>query len=180
MQLKNGGVMMNVRLAVIEELSQLKKMYKDIIRNMEEHDINIWDDIYPCEFLAEDIKHNRLYLLTDQNEIISAFALCNANADSHQVTWSDNQAKALYIDRLGVNTAYLNKGMGLLTLEKASELTNNKGFDYLRLFVVDENIPAINLYKKAGFQQAGGVYDEVIDDDLTLHEFGFELKTNCV
>ena len=32
----------------------------------------------------------------------------------------------------------------------------------------------INLYVKNGFKKADGVYDEVIDDDLVLHEFGFE------
>lgn len=27
------------------------------------------------------------------------------------------------------------------------------------------------------FSKAEGVYDEVIDDELTLHEYGFEIKT---
>lgn len=50
----------------------------------------------------------------------------------------------------------------------------NWGAEYLRLFVVDINEPAINLYVKNGFKKAEGVYDEVIDDDLVLHEYGFE------
>ena len=39
---------------------------------------------------------------------------------------------------------------------------------------MDINEPAINLYVKNGFKKAEGVYDEVIDDDLVLHEYGFE------
>ena len=52
------------------------------------------------------------------------------------------------------------------------------GAEYVRLFVVDINKPAIHLYMKNGFEQADGIYDEVIDDDLVLHEYGFEIKTS--
>lgn len=41
---------MDFRLAVMQDLSQLKEMYKQIVKNMNEQDIQIWDDIYPCEF----------------------------------------------------------------------------------------------------------------------------------
>ncbi|EFC99841.1 hypothetical protein CLOSTHATH_01950 [Hungatella hathewayi DSM 13479] len=43
---------------------------------------------------------------------------------------------------------------------------------------MDINKPAIHLYMKNGFEQADGIYDEVIDDDLVLHEYGFEIKTS--
>ena len=39
---------------------------------------------------------------------------------------------------------------------------------------MDINQPAINLYIKNGFKRAEGIYDEIIDDNLTLHEYGFE------
>ena len=38
---------MNFRLAAMEDLPQLKQVYQDIIRNMDNHQICIWDDIYP-------------------------------------------------------------------------------------------------------------------------------------
>ncbi|MEI3326362.1 MAG: hypothetical protein V8R64_07830 [Thomasclavelia sp.] len=47
---------------------------------------------------------------------------------------------------------------------------------YLRLFVVDNNKAAINLYQKAGLKRAAGIYEEAIDDNLTLYELGFEIK----
>lgn len=80
----------------------------------------------------------------------------------------------MYIDRLGVNVDYLKQGIGCIMLEKAMELAKEKGVEYLRLFVVDINKPAINLYIKNGFKKAEGIYDEIIDDNLTLHEYGFE------
>ena len=61
-----------------------------------------------------------------------------------------------------------------LDIDKAKEVAQNCGAEYLRLFVVDINVPAIHLYIKNGFIRANGIYDEVIDKDLVLHEYGFE------
>ena len=47
---------MNFRLAVMQDLPRLKAMYEDIIQNMNNNQIQIWDDIYPCEFFDEILK----------------------------------------------------------------------------------------------------------------------------
>jgi ribosomal protein S18 acetylase RimI-like enzyme len=163
------------RLAVMQDLPQLKVVYKDIIQNMNDNQIEIWDNIYPCEFFEEDIKNEQLYVLSDNIEIVSAFVLCSTNSGEKSVNWKDNAGKALYIDRLGVNVNYSRKGIGSYMLTKAREKAKNLGAEYLRLFVVDINEPAICLYTKNGFTKASGVYDEVIDDELVLHEYGYEI-----
>ncbi len=165
---------MNFRLAVMQDLSQIKTVYKDIIKKMNREQIPIWDDIYPCEFFEEDIRNNRLYVLVNNHDIASAFVLCDTNSGEKSVGWQDNQSRVLYLDRLGVNVNYLRMGIGSLMLEKAKEVAKNLGAEYLRLFVADINEPAIQLYLKNGFIKGIGVYDEVIDDDLILHEYGFE------
>jgi ribosomal protein S18 acetylase RimI-like enzyme len=163
------------RLAVMQDLPQLKVVYKDIIQNMNDNQIEIWDNIYPCEFFEEDIKNEQLYVLYDNNEIVSAFVLCSTNSGKKPVNWKDNAGKALYIDRLGVNVNYSRKGIGSYMLTKAREKAKTLGAEYLRLFVVDINEPAICLYTKNGFTKASGFYDEVIDDELVLHEYGYEI-----
>lgn len=168
---------MYLRLAVMDDLLKLKVMYKEIIKNMNSNNINIWDEIYPCEFFQDDIKNNRLYVLIDNDEIVSAFALCHSNVGADSVNWKDNNATALYIDRLGVNVKYLRRGIGSIVLNKAIELSRRMNAKYLRLFVVDENYPAINLYKRVGFEKIDGIYNDVIDDNLVLHEYGFEIDT---
>jgi ribosomal protein S18 acetylase RimI-like enzyme len=166
---------MDFRLAVMRDLPQLKVVYKDIIQNMNDNQIEIWDDIYPCEFFKEDIKNKQLYVLYDNIEIISAFVLCSTISGEKSVNWKDNAGKALYIDRLGVNVNYSRKGIGSYMLTKARETAKTLGAEYLRLFVVDINEPAIRLYTKNGFTKATGVYDEMIDDALVLHEYGYEI-----
>ena len=165
---------MDFRLAIMQDLSQIKSVYKDIIEKMNSEQIKIWDDIYPCEFFAEDIRNNRLYVLLDNDKVVSAFVLCDANSGEKSIEWQDNQCRTLYLDRLGVNVDYARIGIGSLMLEKAKETAKKLGADYLRLFVVDVNEPAIRLYIKNGFIRGNGIYDEVIDDDLILHEYGFE------
>lgn len=167
---------MEFRLARIEDLKQLKIMYKEIIKNMNKNNIQIWDDIYPCEFFEDDINNKRLYVMADDEEIISAFALCDNNAGETYVEWSEKSAKAMYIDRLGVNVEYSKKGIGQQMLNKAKEISKSLGAEYLRLFVVDINKPAIRLYQKNGFTKADGVYDEVFDDGYVLREIGYEIK----
>ena len=165
---------MNLRLANIDDLQQIKDMFREIVDNMNKNNINIWDEIYPCEFFKDDIENNRLYLMEDNNEIVSAFVLCDNNAGDSSIKWKDNSGKALYIDRLGVKVKYLRKGIGSVTLKKAISLVKDKGAQYLRLFVVNTNTSAIDFYEKNGFVRADGVYDELIDEELTLHEFGYE------
>ena len=167
---------MNFRMANIDDLPQLEDVYKRIINNMNINNIEIWDEIYPCEFFYDDIENNRLYILQENNEIVSAFALCNSNAGEGYVKWQNKHAKALYIDRFGVNVNYLRKGIGSLMLNKAIDTAKDNGAEYVRLFVVDINKPAINLYIKNGFNRIDGIYDEIIDDDLVLHEFAFEME----
>lgn len=172
------GGNMNLRMANIDDLPQLKAVYEKIIDNMNKDNIQIWDEIYPCEFFYDDIENKRLYVLEENNEIVSAFALCDSNAGAKYVKWANKHDKALYIDRLGVNVNYSRKGIGSVMLNKAIDLARDKGAKYLRLFVVDINKPAINLYIKNGFKKVDGIYDEIIDDDFVLHEFGFEIETS--
>lgn len=167
---------MEMRSAVPEDLPQLKAMYKEIVRQMQRDGLSVWDEVYPCEFLGEDIAQGRLYVLTRQKEIAAAFALCSGCEGARHVQWQEPQAPACYIDRLGVNPAVQRQGAGSEALQQAAALAGAQGAAYLRLFVVEGNRPARRLYEKNGFRQAGGFYDECIDEDLVLREFGLEKK----
>lgn len=168
---------MNLRLANIDDLSNLKTMYRDIIDHMDRNNIQIWDEIYPCEFFNDDIRNHRLYLLTEAHgDIVAAFALCESNAGESYIKWENTCGKALYLDRFGVNVNYSGRGIGSTMLKYAIALTKQKNARYLRLFVVDINKPAINIYLKNGFRQVDGIYEEKINEDFILREYGFEIK----
>lgn len=166
---------MELRLAKKSDLPQIKSMFRKLIEHMNDTNIAVWDEIYPCEFFVNDIDHNALYLLTEQNDIAAAFVLCESNDGASHLEWKNRNGKAMYIDRLGVNVNFLRQGVGGAALKSAMELAKQKEASCLRLFVVDRNKPAISLYEKSGFQRAGGIYEEKIDDDLVLREYGFEM-----
>lgn len=166
---------MELRRGTMEDLPPLKAMYRGAVAHMAAQGIDIWDDVYPSEFIKDDIEGGALYLLEEAGRIVAAFALCGANGGEDQVRWRHTGGKAVYIDRLVVDAACLRQGMGALALCKAKEAARGLGARHLRLFVVDGNEPALRLYRKQGFTQAEGVYEEKIDDDLVLREYGFEM-----
>lgn len=165
---------MDFRIATLNDLQKLKVMYCAIVKNMYANNLKIWDDVYPVDFLENDIINEQLYVLVDENEVVAAFALCDKALGSDCVQWANPKGKALYLDRLGVNVSYTGKGIASKMIDEAKTVARQKGCEYLRLFVVDENMPAVSFYEKNNFRKANGVYDEVIDDDLTLHEYGYE------
>lgn len=165
---------MKLRLANKQDLPQLKTMYKDIVENMNKNKITTWDDVYPSIFFESDILNKQLYVLEDDSVIVSAFCLCDDNIDSIQ--WKEPAAKALYIQRLGVNVLYMQKGIGSKTLDEAKEIARKLNYNYLRLLVVDFNYPAINLYLKNGFVKKEGVHSEIIDEEIILYEHGYEIE----
>ena len=168
---------MKTRLAIMDDLPEIKNMYGEIVRNMMSNDIDIWDEIYPSEFFEDDIIYQQLYVLINNiNEIVAAFVLCQENAGENAVTWQENNAKPCYIDRFGVSVKHSRKGIGTIALNEAIRLSKEMKVEYLRLFVVDNNYPAVNLYQKMGFKRADGVYIEFIDDEISFDEIGYEMK----
>ena len=116
-----------------------------------------------------------MYVLVDQDIIISALAL---NDDGHNIDlikWENPKAKALYIYRFGVSINHKRQGIGKLMLDHAMETAKSKNAQYLRLFAVDYNKPAINLYNKLGFKCMEGIFIENIDD-VIYEENGYEIK----
>ena len=166
---------MNFRLAERKDLPKIKRVFKKIVDHMYKNNIPIWDDIFPCDFFEEDIETRHLYLLEDGETVVAALALYDSNEGESYIRWQDTKEKALYINRFGVNVDYLRQGIGGVMLKYAMEVAKQKGVGSLRLFVVEINKPAINLYVKHGFKQAEGVYEEHIEDYI-LREYGFELK----
>lgn len=167
---------MNFRLANMGDLVRLKEVYRDIVFNMNKENIHIWNEIYPLELFYNDIANGNLYILEENNEIASAFVLSNSSEGEDHIKWNHKTQSVRYIDRFGVNVHYLRKGIGSLMIQKVIALAQEKGIECLRLFVVDINKPAINLYIKNGFIKVEGSYDQIINDGPVLHEWAFELS----
>ena len=168
---------MNIRLANKQDLPVLERMFNGIVAEMNKNGIYIWNEYYPFEEFENDIEQSRLYLLVDERNICAAFALFDSITGAECFKWETNNVKPIYIGRLGVNVDYLRKGIGTRVIEEAITLAKQRQGEYLRVTVVKENIPAINLYLKNGFNQVDGVYNEYSETlGKTIQEIGFEFK----
>ena len=164
------------RLASVNDLCAIKTIYESIVENMNQNNKHIWNEYYPFECFEGDINSQRLYVLEENSDIVAACALCDSNEAENAMEWENKEAKALYIDRLGVNVNYQGKGYGSLLIKNAIEVARNNRFEYLRLFVVDINQPAICLYEKNGFKRLDGIYEEKINENVTLKEYAYEKR----
>ncbi len=163
------------RIAQIEDLKAIQDTFQLVVQEMLAQEIIIWDDVYPRDFFHEDIIQNNLYVLEDHHIIVAAFALTNENHAMTFMNWKDPLAKACYLSRLGVHPAYARKGIAMQMVEYACQVAKERAANYLRLFVVDYNIPAIKLYHRLGFNQVDGQYIESFEhEDVSFCEIGFE------
>lgn len=170
------GVVVHFEKADLYHWQQLKEVYEKIIADMDKKGIKIWDEYYPVQNFKDDIAREELYILLDGIKIVSAVALCSSDEGEDSMQWENSSAKAVYLSRFGVNVDYLGKGYGQLMLELAKQQAKKLGYEYIRLFVVDKNTPAINLYLKCGYKKVEGIYRKTIDNGFPLEEYGFELK----
>ena len=167
---------MDFRLAKVADLPEIDAFFGEVIADMQSKGNVIWDNVYPSCALPEDIEKQRLYLVYDEGQLLSVFALCEWSNGEDAVEWQDNTAKPLYLYRFATNVNFLRKGIGETVVKKALEISKNLGAEYLRLFVVKTNTPAVELYKKMGFSVAKGTFHISMGEALTLDEYGFEIK----
>jgi len=163
------------RLAEVGDLPGLKAMYGGIVQKMERDGMPIWDDVYPACALGGDVERGQLYVVTENGAVVSAFALSDFHNGTDSVQWTNRRAGAVYLDRLGVRADASRRGVGARAVEFAAAVAREKGAEFLRLFVVAVNRPAMDFYEKNGFVRVGGCYEEIVDESLALCEFGFEL-----
>lgn len=57
-----------------------------------------------------------------------------------------------YINMLAAYPQYRNRGLGTMLVEEAKQLAIRAGCDQMSLIVFDENIAALRLYKRLGFE----------------------------
>lgn len=166
---------MEFRIATPEDLAEVQALYRDLIEQMGEDNVVLWNKDYPHEAFEDDIALGRLFVLLDEGKIISAAALSPEHEGGRALAWEEAEAKAVYMERLGVHAAYGRRGIGRLMVQEAMRLAKLQDAEYLRLFVVVGNEPAIRLYESVGLTRVEGEFGLVVSDDVKINEFGFEI-----
>ncbi len=167
---------MEFRLATLSDLESIKITYIKIVENMIINGFKNWNNSYPVNYIEDDIVNNKFYIMIDGINILSGAAISNNHDGDNTIKWQNPKASAIYIDRLGVNVNYLHTGIASKMLQKIRELANSQNAEYIRLFVVDDNKPAVRLYEKNKFIKVDGIYNEVLDNEFILPQCGYEIR----
>ncbi|MEX6690844.1 GNAT family N-acetyltransferase [Danxiaibacter flavus] len=107
-------------------------------------------------------EHSAFYFALDNNNAIGYLKL---NFGASQTELRDNNA--VEIERIYVLQAYQGKKVGQLLYEKAIEVAKQKNVRYVWLGVWEENLKAINFYKKNGFIEFDEHIFKLGDDEQT-------------
>jgi Acetyltransferases, including N-acetylases of ribosomal proteins len=146
-----------LRIATIEDLDQVDKIYKNAIEVMDSNGINQWDNIYPNkEILKEDILKGEMFLGVMDNKIACAFVL-NSDYDEeyNNGNWKYRNESFNIVHRLCVNSAFQNQGIGTQSMMLIEKMLRKDGIESIRLDAFSLNPFALRLYEKIGYVRVG-------------------------
>lgn len=106
--------------------------------------ISDFDNFWTYQILKEELEsENSSYLIARMNDKIIGFAGIKVVLDEADIM------------NIVIKKNYRNQGIGTLLLESLISLAKRLNLNSLSLEVSEENLPAIHLYQKFGFESLG-------------------------
>ena len=107
----------------------------------------------------EGIRTKSLYVATYEGKIIGTVIYLSEQGQAYQdVDWQiDFDVPVIVIHILAVHPDYFGCGVGKALLDYAVYFGKKQGKKAIRLDTYEENLPAVRLYEKCGFQERGKV-----------------------
>lgn len=147
---------MNLIKCEMEHLDLVSDMYAGVVKHLEET-VNYpkWSKNYPCrESVKEAIKKGEQYACVENNEVLGAVVLNeNPNGNYEAGNWRKELKRGEYlvIHTLAVDALAERKGIGGYIVDCCTEIAMREGYQAIRIDVVPDNVPAINLYQRKDF-----------------------------
>ncbi|MDO5418003.1 MAG: GNAT family N-acetyltransferase [Lachnospiraceae bacterium] len=167
--------MIQIEKASVQDLDGVEKLYNESVHYLETH-INYpgWKcGIYPAREDAETaISEDSLYVVKENVQIIGSFILRHKPEDGYKkADWGIELGydQIYVIDTFVIHPSVQRNGIGQTVMKYIIERSRREQMRAIRLDVVADNLPAIRLYEKAGFQ-----YITTVDlgyGMFGLHEF---------
>ena len=124
--------------------------------------INQWQDGYPApEDLQKDLSLGFAYFLEEDGQAAGYFALCLREEPYYSVIYNGAwlcPGPYAVIHRLAIQPAKRRQGLATRVLEYALQEARRRGARSLRADTHEHNLPARNLFLKAGFTPCGTIF----------------------
>ena len=140
------------RLANYDEISEIMDIYHSLIGTPG----CTWDLYYPSRETAEyDINNGFLYVLKNGEKIIAVASAGNLD-ELGDLQWKLRNPCELA--RIGVMPTMQKQGIGSVLLKHIINAMADKGYDGMRFTAWKNNLAALALYNKNGFEKCGEVF----------------------
>ncbi len=156
-----------VQLEDVEALQRIAKktFYETFAEsNSETNMASYLDTGFSIAKLQQELKNNQtIFYFAVFRNIVIGYLKVNLGAAQTEVQDHDG----LEIERIYVTREFHGKEVGKLLYEKAYEIAKQKDVSYMWLGVWEENLRAINFYKKCGFVEFDKHIFKLGDDEQT-------------
>lgn len=140
------------------DIDELEKLYDDL-NDYLSATINYpgWiKGVYPVRECAVDgVQNNTLYVVRHNGKIAGSIILDHHPDEAYNnVRWKiDADYSHVFVIRtFVVHPSFLKMGVGCALMDHSFELARQTGMKSIRLDVYENNLPAISLYEKCGFE----------------------------
>jgi ribosomal protein S18 acetylase RimI-like enzyme len=169
----------NIQKVRPDNMDQLQKLSKQTFfesfssGNTEENIQKYLDEAFSIIRLTDELNDNNVvfYFAIHEDQVIGYLKL---NFGSSQTELQGD--RAVEIERIYVLQAFQGKSVGQALFGKAIDIAREKGADYVWLGVWEENLKAINFYKKNGFIVFDKHLFKLGNDEQTDFTMKLELK----
>ena len=151
---------MNIRLAIISDLDDIKKIAEACAIDMANYSVFQWNEQYPSrEVFKKDIESGSLYVLEINKKVVGCIVLTDFKDSVYKdVKWLTKDSKNLYIHRLAVNPAFQKKGNGRKLMDFAESFAVENNFVSIRLDTFSLNHRNNKFYNSRGYTQLEDVF----------------------
>lgn len=146
-----------IRIATFDDIELIEDIYNEHFKYEIEHGaFTVFKKgVYPTRKVAEEaVKEGTLYVY-EENNIEGSIILDKVSPIEYtEIDWKQpfTNNEVMVIHLLIVRPSMAGKGIATSLVKYAMELARNNSCKVLRLDTGSQNIPAVSLYKKLGFQ----------------------------
>ena len=141
------------------EIDRVCGILASVISHMKKIGFTQWDTDYPNrEILSRDIDYGDLYGAYSDGYLIGFASLNQHQSQEYEeIAWEFGEP-CLVVHRLQIDPEYRGQGIAYDIMLYAERLAQDSGCKAIRLDTRCDNIPAIRLYEKLGYERRGHVH----------------------
>ena len=146
---------MKLRKATEADILTVSEIY-DLVRNGE---YCVWSESYPTlEDAKRDYEARCLYVFEKDGDIIGCASVESVAEDDDLPFWKICDGTHREVSRIAISTAYQGRGYAKIMVEQLIEELKSQGVRSIHLLAAKKNPPAMNTYRKVGFEFIGECY----------------------